>query len=139
MYPGITARPTPGQTPLHSFSFLRLSESQGESNGFGRYWHVASVQLPQPEIHRLDVESHPPPHNGPKQLPMRKDPRPSSLLAAAHNPHFRVVICVQTSRLCLVPVDYRWRRTMRFMRRNLKRPAMPRARSCVAVGDPQRL
>jgi glyoxylase-like metal-dependent hydrolase (beta-lactamase superfamily II) len=46
--PGITARPTPGHTPGHSF--FRV-ESKGESIEFwGDILHVASVQFPKPEI-----------------------------------------------------------------------------------------
>lgn len=105
--PGITARPTPGHTPGHSFYVV---ESRGESIEFwGDILHVASVQFPKPEITIVyDVDSEAAAAQRKKQFARAETSR--RLVAGAHLPfpgvgHLRA----ENQGYTWVPLDYRWR------------------------------
>ncbi|MBD1889870.1 MBL fold metallo-hydrolase [Coleofasciculus sp. FACHB-SPT9] len=105
--PGITARPTPGHTPGHSFF---LVESQGESIEFwGDIVHVASVQFPKPEI-TIDFDVDPNAAAAQRAKQFADAERSRRLVAAAHVSfpgigHIRA----DNQGYAWVPVDYRWR------------------------------
>jgi len=105
--PGITARPTPGHTPGHSF--FRV-ESKGESIEFwGDIVHVASVQFPKPEITiDFDVDPNAAAAQRGKQF---ADAEASRRLVAAAHLSFPGVghIRADNQGYAWVPVDYRWR------------------------------
>jgi glyoxylase-like metal-dependent hydrolase (beta-lactamase superfamily II) len=107
IFPGITARPTPGHTPGHSFYVV---ESQGESIEFwGDILHFGSVQFPQPEITvKYDVDSPAAAAQRAKQFANAE--RSRQLVAAAHLPfpgigHIRA----EGEGYAWIPIDYRWR------------------------------
>ncbi|KAB8335469.1 MBL fold metallo-hydrolase [Scytonema tolypothrichoides VB-61278] len=105
--PGITARPTPGHTPGHSFF---LVESGGESIEFcGDIVHVASVQFPKPEITIVyDVDPNAAAVQRAKQFADAEKSR--RLVAGAHLPFPGVGhIRAEGKGYAWVPVDYRWR------------------------------
>jgi glyoxylase-like metal-dependent hydrolase (beta-lactamase superfamily II) len=106
--PGITARPTPGHTPGHSFY---LVESRGESIEFwGDILHFASVQFPKPEITIVyDFDSPAAAAQRLKQFAEAGNSR--RLVAAAHLP-FPGVGHIRTEGkgpYAWVPIDYYWR------------------------------
>ncbi|MBD2034246.1 MBL fold metallo-hydrolase [Leptolyngbya sp. FACHB-321] len=105
--PGITARPTPGHTPGHSFF---LVESQGKSIEFwGDIMHVASVQLPKPEITiDFDIDSKAAAGQRAKQF---ADAEASRRLVAAAHVSFPGVGHLRADKqgYAWVPVEYRWR------------------------------
>jgi glyoxylase-like metal-dependent hydrolase (beta-lactamase superfamily II) len=105
--PGITALPTPGHTPGHSFYRV---ESKGESIEFwGDILHFGSVQFPKPEITIVyDFDSQAAAAQRKKQFARAEASR--RLIAAAHLPfpgvgHLRA----EDRGYTWVPVDYRWR------------------------------
>jgi glyoxylase-like metal-dependent hydrolase (beta-lactamase superfamily II) len=105
--PGITAYPTPGHTPGHSFY---LVESGGESIEFcGDIVHFASLQFANPEIAVVyDVDANAAAKQRVKQFARIEKSR--HLVATAHLPfpgvgHIRAADQGYT----WVPVDYRWR------------------------------
>jgi glyoxylase-like metal-dependent hydrolase (beta-lactamase superfamily II) len=105
--PGITALPTPGHTPGHSFYRV---ESKGESIEFwGDILHFGSVQFPKPEITVVyDFDSKAAAAQRATQFIDAAKSR--QLVAAAHLPfpgvgHIRAADRGYT----WVPVDYRWR------------------------------
>ncbi|MBW4629184.1 MAG: MBL fold metallo-hydrolase [Brasilonema octagenarum HA4186-MV1] len=105
--PGITARPTPGHTPGHSFF---LVQSGGESIEFwGDILHVASVQFPKPEITIVyDVDPNAAAVQRAKQFADAQISR--RLVAGAHLPFPGVGhIRAEGKGYAWVPVDYRWR------------------------------
>jgi glyoxylase-like metal-dependent hydrolase (beta-lactamase superfamily II) len=106
--PGITALPTPGHTPGHSF--YRVA-SKGESIEFwGDILHFGSVQFPKPAITVVyDFDSKAAAAQRATQFIDAAKSR--QLVAAAHLPfpgvgHIRAVDQGYT----WVPVDYRWRK-----------------------------
>lgn len=106
--PGITALPTPGHTPGHSF--YRVA-SKGESIEFwGDILHFGSVQFPKPEITVVyDFDSQAAAAQRTTQFVDAAKSR--QLVAAAHLPfpgvgHIHAVDQGYT----WVPVDYRWRK-----------------------------
>jgi glyoxylase-like metal-dependent hydrolase (beta-lactamase superfamily II) len=103
--PGITARPTPGHTPGHSF--FRV-ESKGESIEFwGDILHVASVQFPKPEITiDFDVDPNAAAAQRAKQF---ADAETSRRLVAAAHVSFPGVghIRADNQGYAWVPVEYR--------------------------------
>jgi glyoxylase-like metal-dependent hydrolase (beta-lactamase superfamily II) len=106
--PGITALPTPGHTPGHSF--YRVA-SKGESIEFwGDILHFGSVQFPKPEITVVyDFDSQSAAAQRTTQFIDAAKSR--QLVAAAHLPfpgvgHIRAADQSYT----WVPVDYRWRK-----------------------------
>jgi len=103
--PGITARPTPGHTPGHSF--FRV-ESKGESIEFwGDILHVVSVQFPKPKITiEFDVDSNAAAAQRAKQF---ADAETSRCLVAAAHVSFPGVghIRADNQGYTWVPVDYR--------------------------------
>jgi glyoxylase-like metal-dependent hydrolase (beta-lactamase superfamily II) len=105
--PGITALPTPGHTPGHSFYRV---ESKGESIEFwGDILHFGAVQFPKPEITVVyDFDSQAAAEQRKKQFARAEASR--CLIAAAHLPfpgvgHLRA----EDRGYTWVPVDYRWR------------------------------
>ncbi len=105
--PGITAYPTPGHTPGHSFY---LVESGGESIEFcGDIIHFGSLQFANPKITVVyDVNSNAAAEQRAKQFARIEKSR--RLVATAHLPfpgvgHIRAADKGYT----WVPVDYRWR------------------------------
>ncbi len=105
--PGITARPTPGHTPGHSFYVV---ESGGESIEFwGDILHVASIQFPNPKITVVyDVNANAAAEQRAKQFARAEKSR--RLVAAAHLPFPGVGhIRAEERGYIWVPVDYRWR------------------------------
>lgn len=105
--PGITALPTPGHTPGHSFY---LVQSKGESIEFwGDILHFGSVQFPKPEITVVyDFDSEAAAAQRAKQFADANASR--RLVAAAHLPfpgmgHIRA----EGKGYVWIPVDYRWR------------------------------
>jgi glyoxylase-like metal-dependent hydrolase (beta-lactamase superfamily II) len=105
--PGITALPTPGHTPGHSFYRV---ESKDESIEFwGDILHFGSVQFPKPEITVVyDFDSKAAAAQRATQFIDAAKSR--QLVAAAHLPfpgvgHIRAADRGYT----WVPVDYRWR------------------------------
>jgi glyoxylase-like metal-dependent hydrolase (beta-lactamase superfamily II) len=105
--PGITALPTSGHTPGHSFYRV---ESKGESIEFwGDILHFGSVQFPKPEITVVyDFDSQAAAAQRKKQFARAEASR--RLIAAAHLPfpgvgHLRA----EDRGYTWVPVDYRWR------------------------------
>lgn len=108
LLPGITALPTPGHTPGHSF--YRVA-SKGESIEFwGDILHFGSVQFPKPEITVVyDFDSQAAAAQRTTQFIDAAKSR--QLVAAAHLPfpgvgHIRAADQGYT----WVPVDYRWRK-----------------------------
>ena len=105
--PGITAIPTPGHTPGHSFY---LVESKGEQIEFwGDIIHFGAVQFPKPEITvAYDVNSPAAAAQRIKQFAESEKSR--RLVAAAHLPFPGVGhIRAEGKGYLWVPVDYRWR------------------------------
>ncbi len=105
--PGITAIPTPGHTPGHSFY---LVESKGEQIEFlGDIIHFGSVQFPKPEITvAYDVNSPAAAAQRIKQFAQAEKSR--RLVAAAHLTFPGVGhIRAEGKGYIWVPVDYRWR------------------------------
>lgn len=108
LLPGITALPTPGHTPGHSF--FRVA-SKGESIEFwGDILHFGSVQFPKPEITVVyDFDSQAAAAQRTTQFIDAAKSR--QLVAAAHLPfpgvgHIRAADQGYT----WVPMDYRWRK-----------------------------
>lgn len=108
LLPGITALPTPGHTPGHSF--YRVA-SKGESIEFwGDILHFGSVQFPKPEITVVyDFDSQAAAAQRTTQFIDAAKSR--QLVAAAHLPfpgvgHIRAADQGYT----WVPMDYRWRK-----------------------------
>lgn len=106
LYPGITAIPTPGHTPGHSFYRI---ESKGEAIEFiGDIVHVASVQFPKPRITIVyDVSPKEAAAERKKQFAIAASQR--ELVAGAHLPfpglgHIRAET---GGGFTFVPVDYR--------------------------------
>lgn len=107
---GITALPTPGHTPGHSFYRV---ESKGESIEFwGDILHFGSVQFPKPEITVVyDFDSTAAAAQRATQFIDAAKSR--QLVAAAHLPFPGVGhIRSEGKGYAWLPVDYRWR-TMR--------------------------
>lgn len=105
--PGITARPTPGHTPGHSFYVV---ESEGKSIEFwGDILHFGSIQFPNPKITVVyDVNSNAAAKQRAKQFIRAEKSR--CLVAAAHLPFPGVGhIRAEDKGYTWVPVDYRWR------------------------------
>jgi glyoxylase-like metal-dependent hydrolase (beta-lactamase superfamily II) len=105
--PGITALPTPGHTPGHSFYRV---ESKGEGIEFwGDILHFGSVQFPKPEITVIyDFDSQAAAAQRKKQFARAEVSR--RLIAAAHLPFPGVGhIRAEDRGYTWVPVDYRWR------------------------------
>jgi glyoxylase-like metal-dependent hydrolase (beta-lactamase superfamily II) len=105
--PGITALPTPGHTPGHSF--YRVA-SKGESIEFwGDILHFGSVQFPKPEIAVVyDFDSQAAVAQRATQLFDAAKSR--QLVAVAHLPFPGVGHIRAADRgYVWVPVDYRWR------------------------------
>ncbi len=105
--PGITALPTPGHTPGHSFYVV---ESGGESIEFwGDILHVASIQFPNPKITVVyDVNANAAAEQRAKQFARAEKSR--RLVAAAHLPFPGVGhIRAEDRGYTWEPVDYRWR------------------------------
>jgi glyoxylase-like metal-dependent hydrolase (beta-lactamase superfamily II) len=105
--PGITALPTPGHTPGHSFYVV---ESRGDRIEFwGDIIHFASVQFPKPEITIVyDVDPNAAAAQRAKQFARAETSR--HLVAAAHLPFPGVGhIRAENKGYTWVPVDYRWR------------------------------
>lgn len=107
IFPGITALPTPGHTPGHSFYRV---ETKGESVEFwGDIVHFASVQFPKPEITVVyDFDSEAAAAQRQKQFARAEASR--RLVAGAHLPfpgvgHLRA----EEQGYTWVPLDYRWR------------------------------
>jgi glyoxylase-like metal-dependent hydrolase (beta-lactamase superfamily II) len=104
---GITALPTPGHTPGHSFYRV---ESKGESIEFwGDILHFGSVQFPKPEITVVyDFDSQAAAVQRKKQFTRAATSR--RLIAAAHLPFPGVgYIRAEDRGYIWVPVEYRWR------------------------------
>lgn len=104
---GITAYPTPGHTPGHSFYIV---ESGGDRIEFwGDIIHFGSIQFPNPKITVVyDVNSHAAAEQRAKQFPRAE--RAHSLVAAAHLPFPGVGhIRAKDQGYTWIPVDYRWR------------------------------
>jgi glyoxylase-like metal-dependent hydrolase (beta-lactamase superfamily II) len=104
LFPGVTAIPTPGHTPGHSFYQL---ESVGQRMVMiGDIAHVVSVQFPQPQITIVyDVDPSAAANQRAKQFSSLAADR--LLVAAAHFPfpgigHLRQ----ETTGFSWVPVDY---------------------------------
>jgi glyoxylase-like metal-dependent hydrolase (beta-lactamase superfamily II) len=105
--PGITARPTPGHTPGHSFY---LVESRGESIEFcGDLIHFGSLQFANPEITVVyDVNANAAAEQRKKQFTRLEGSR--RLIATAHLPFPGVGhIRAEDRGYTWIPVDYRWR------------------------------
>ncbi|NJO41618.1 MAG: MBL fold metallo-hydrolase [Cyanobacteria bacterium RU_5_0] len=105
--PGITALPTPGHTPGHSFYVV---ESGGESIEFcGDIVHFASLQFAKPEIAVIyDVDANAAVEQRARQFARLEASR--RLIATAHLPFPGVGhIRAEDQRYAWVPVDYRWR------------------------------
>jgi glyoxylase-like metal-dependent hydrolase (beta-lactamase superfamily II) len=105
--PGITALPTPGHTPGHSFYRV---ESKGDSIEFwGDILHFGSVQFPKPEITVVyDFDSQAAAAQRKKQFARAEASR--RLIAAAHLPFPGVGhIRAEDRGYTWVPVNYRWR------------------------------
>jgi glyoxylase-like metal-dependent hydrolase (beta-lactamase superfamily II) len=105
--PGITALPTPGHTPGHSFYVV---ESGGESIEFwGDIIHFASIQFPSPKITVVyDVNANAAAEQRAKQFARAEKSR--RLVATAHLPFPGVGhIRAENQGYTWVPVDYRWR------------------------------
>lgn len=105
--PGITALPTPGHTPGHSFYVV---ESKGESIEFcGDILHFASIQFPNPEIAVVyDVDANAAAEQRAKQFARAEKSR--RLVATAHLPFPGVGhIRAEDKGYMWVPMDYRWR------------------------------
>jgi glyoxylase-like metal-dependent hydrolase (beta-lactamase superfamily II) len=107
LFPGITALPTPGHTPGHSFYRV---ESKGESIDFwGDIVHFASVQFPKPAIAVVyDFDSEAAAAQRQKQFARAEASR--RLVAGAHLPfpgvgHLRA----EDQGYTWIPLDYRWR------------------------------
>ncbi len=105
--PGITALPTPGHTPGHSFYVV---ESGGESIEFwGDIIHFGAIQFPQPEVTVVyDVDSNAAAAQRQRQFARAEATR--LLVAGSHLPfpgvgHLRA----EEQGYAWVPVDYRWR------------------------------
>jgi glyoxylase-like metal-dependent hydrolase (beta-lactamase superfamily II) len=105
--PGITAIPTPGHTPGHSFYIV---ESKGDRIEFwGDILHFGSVQFPKPEITVVyDVDS--PAAAAQRAIQFAESAKSRYLVAAAHLPfpgigHIRA----EGKGYVWVPADYRWR------------------------------
>lgn len=105
--PGITALPTPGHTPGHSFYVV---ESEGESIEFcGDIVHFASIQFANPEITVVyDVDANAAAQQRARQFARLEASR--RLVATAHLSfpgigHIRA----EDQGYAWVPVDYRWR------------------------------
>jgi glyoxylase-like metal-dependent hydrolase (beta-lactamase superfamily II) len=103
--PGITARPTPGHTPGHSFF---LVESKGESIEFwGDILHVASIQFPKPKITiEFDVDANAAAAQRAKQF---ADAETSRRLVAPAHVSFPGVGHIRADKqgYAWVPVEYR--------------------------------
>jgi glyoxylase-like metal-dependent hydrolase (beta-lactamase superfamily II) len=105
--PGVTARPTPGHTPGHSFYIV---ESGGESIEFwGDIIHFASIQFPNPKITVVyDVNANAAAQQRAKQFARAEKSR--RLVATAHLPFPGVGhIRAEDKGYTWIPVDYRWR------------------------------
>lgn len=105
--PGITAYPTPGHTPGHSFY---LVESADESIEFcGDLIHFGSLQFANPEIAVVyDVDAKAAAEQRTKQFARLQKSR--RLIATAHLPFPGVGhIRAEDRSYTWVPVDYRWR------------------------------
>lgn len=105
--PGITAFPTPGHTPGHTFYVV---ESGGKSIEFwGDILHFGSVQFPNPKITVIyDVNSDAAAEQRAKQFARAEKSR--RLIAASHLPFPGVGhIRAEDRGYAWVPVDYRWR------------------------------
>jgi glyoxylase-like metal-dependent hydrolase (beta-lactamase superfamily II) len=105
--PGITAHPTPGHTPGHSFY---LVESGGESIEFcGDIIHFGSLQFANPEITVVyDVDANAAAEQRQKQFTRLEESR--RLIATAHLPFPGVGhIRADDRGYTWIPVDYRWR------------------------------
>lgn len=105
--PGITALPTPGHTPGHSFYVV---ESGGESIEFcGDILHFASIQFANPEITVVyDVDANAAAEQRSQQFIRLAASR--RLVATAHLPFPGVGhIRAEDQGYTWVPVDYRWR------------------------------
>ncbi len=105
--PGITAHPTPGHTPGHSFY---LVESGGESIEFcGDIIHFGSLQFANPEIAVVyDVDANAAAEQRKKQFTRLEESR--RLIATAHLPFPGVGHIRSEDRgYTWIPVDYRWR------------------------------
>ncbi|MBW4536335.1 MAG: MBL fold metallo-hydrolase [Pleurocapsa minor HA4230-MV1] len=105
--PGITAYPTPGHTPGHSFY---LVESGDESIEFcGDLIHFGSLQFANPEIAVVyDVDAKAAAEQRTKQFARLEKSR--RLIATAHLPFPGVGhIRAEDRSYTWVPVDYRWR------------------------------
>ncbi len=105
--PGITAHPTPGHTPGHSFY---LVESGGESIEFcGDIIHFGPLQFANPEITVVyDVDANAAAEQRTKQFTCLEESR--RLIATAHLPFPGVGhIRAEDRGSTWVPVDYRWR------------------------------
>ena len=105
--PGITALPTPGHTPGHSFY---LVESRGDRIEFwGDILHVGSVQFPQPEITIVyDFDSKAAAAQRQKQFTRAGTSR--LLVAGAHLPFPGIgYLRAEERGYSWIPLDYRWR------------------------------
>ncbi|MBD3887545.1 MBL fold metallo-hydrolase [Phormidium tenue FACHB-886] len=105
--PGITALPTPGHTPGHSFYVV---ESGGESIEFcGDILHFGSIQFPNPEITvAYDVDANAAAEQRAKQFVRLAESR--RLVATAHLPFPGVGhVRAEEQGYSWVPMDYRWR------------------------------
>ena len=105
--PGITALPTPGHTPGHSFYVV---ESEGERIEFcGDILHFASIQLANPEISVVyDVDANIATEQRVRQFARLEASR--RLIATAHLPFPGVGhIRADDQGYTWVPIDYRWR------------------------------
>ncbi|MBD2069555.1 MBL fold metallo-hydrolase [Leptolyngbya sp. FACHB-671] len=105
--PGITALPTPGHTPGHSFYVV---ESRGESIEFcGDILHFGSIQFPNPEITvAYDVDANAAAEQRARQFSRLAESR--RLVATAHLPFPGVGhIRAEDQGYAWVPMDYRWR------------------------------
>ncbi|MBD1871550.1 MBL fold metallo-hydrolase [Cyanobacteria bacterium FACHB-471] len=107
LLPGITALPTPGHTPGHSFYVV---ESRGESIEFcGDILHFGSIQFPNPEITvAYDVDANAAAEQRARQFSRLAESR--RLVATAHLPFPGVGhIRAEDQGYAWVPMDYRWR------------------------------
>ncbi|MBD2072002.1 MBL fold metallo-hydrolase [Leptolyngbya sp. FACHB-671] len=105
--PGITALPTPGHTPGHSFYAV---ESGGKSIEFyGDIVHFASLQFANPEITVVyDVDANAAAEQRATQFARLEASR--RLVATAHLPFPGIGhICAEDEGYTWIPVDYRWR------------------------------
>ncbi|NJK51841.1 MAG: MBL fold metallo-hydrolase [Acaryochloris sp. RU_4_1] len=105
--PGITARPTPGHTPGHTFYVV---ESEGETIEFwGDIIHFGSIQFPNPKVTVIyDVNSNAAAEQRAKQFTHAEHSR--RLVAAAHLPFPGVGhIRAEGKGYTWIPADYRWR------------------------------